>query len=434
MDTDLVRFRNARLIRNGKMIIDDLWIQNGKIIDPEPIFFDRKQNASICIDCNQMIIAPGYIDIQINGWLRKFCSNFFFLDEFLTFSLTNFFQKGGFGYDFSTPTNDISHSIENVARNLVRFGVTSFCPTLISQSRKYYQETLRSIKRGPIRNGASVLGVHLEGPFINLKKKGAHDQAMIQNEINSFEQIEQFYDDLSNVSIITLAPELDTNNVIDKLTKCDIVISLGHSNANLGVSEKAFESGAKMITHLFNAMPLFHHRDPGLLGLLTIESDRQVFYSIIADGIHTHYSALKLAFSANPRGMILVSDAVSAAGLQTGTHRIGSQIIEVENNTQAFLAGTNTLCGSIALLDHCVRYLHQKASCSVVEAIECATLHPAQVLDIANQKGSIDFGLDADFIILNDDLEVIATFVSGRCVHFDEKKLTTWIDLSQLLV
>ncbi|KAI7686513.1 hypothetical protein SSS_09952 [Sarcoptes scabiei] len=207
MDTDLVRFRNARLIRNGKMIIDDLWIQNGKIIDPEPIFFDRKQNASICIDCNQMIIAPGYIDIQING---------------------------GFGYDFSTPTNDISHSIENVARNLVRFGVTSFCPTLISQSRKYYQETLRSIKRGPIRNGASVLGVHLEGPFINLKKKGAHDQAMIQNEINSFEQIEQFYDDLSNVSIITLAPELDTNNVIDKLTKCDIVISLGHSNANLG--------------------------------------------------------------------------------------------------------------------------------------------------------------------------------------------------------
>src|SRR5699024_1982803 len=138
---------------------------------------------------------------------------------------------------------------------------------------------------------------------------------------------------LSNVSLVTLAPELDGNDVVAGLCKRGLVVSLGHSNASLRESERAFRNGASMVTHLFNAMPLFHHRDPGLLGLLTVDSDdRQVYYGIIADGIHTHYSALRLAFHANQPGMVLVSDAISATGLERGIHMIGGQRIEIKDN------------------------------------------------------------------------------------------------------
>ncbi|OTF75831.1 N-acetylglucosamine-6-phosphate deacetylase-like protein, partial [Euroglyphus maynei] len=173
-----------------------------------------------------------------------------------------------FGYDFSTPEIDINQALHVVGTNLVRYGVTSFCPTLITQPSSNYRMLLLRMKRGPIIGGANILGVHVEGPFINPKKKGAHPERYIQNEINSIEQIEQYYHDLSNVSIITIAPELDRNNVCEKLVRKGIVVSLGHSNACLDDSERAFRNGASMITHLFNAMPLFHHRDPGLLGLL----------------------------------------------------------------------------------------------------------------------------------------------------------------------
>lgn len=327
---------------------------------------------------------------------------------------------GGFGYDFSNPNSDIERSIEIVSNNLVKYGVTSFCPTLITQPTNHYQLLLPKIKRGPVQNGATILGVHLEGPFISKEKKGAHSVEFIQDQIVSLEQIEKYYHDLSNVSIITLAPELDRNNVLKELIdKKRLVVSLGHSNANFNDSERAFKNGATMITHLFNAMPLFHHRDPGLLGLLTLDNGRQIYYGIIADGIHTHYSALRLAFLANRKGMILVSDGTSATGLQSGIHKVGKEIIEIKDN-RAFLAGTNTLCGSIATLDHCVRYLKEKVNCSIVEAIECATLHPAQVLNMDKTKGTLNFGADADFIILNDSLSIMATFVAGKCVFIDD--------------
>ncbi|XP_075676708.1 N-acetylglucosamine-6-phosphate deacetylase [Dermatophagoides pteronyssinus] len=392
----IIRFKNVKLIKNGRLVVDDLWIQDDIIINPEPLFFEQQKEADIVVDCQRAIIAPGYIDLQING---------------------------GFGYDFSTPEIDINQALNVVGTNLVRYGVTSFCPTLITQPSSNYRMLLPRMKRGPIIGGANILGIHVEGPFINPEKKGAHPERYIQNEINSIEQIEQYYHDLSNVSIMTIAPELDRNNVCKQLVCKGIVVSLGHSNACLDDSENAFRNGASMITHLFNAMPLFHHRDPGLLGLLTIDSERQMYYGIIADGIHTHYSALRLAFYANRTGMVLVSDAISAAGLETGLHKIGCEMIEIKND-HAYLAGTNTLCGSIATLDHCVRYLQSKVpDCSIVDAIECATLHPARVLGIEHRKGTLEFGADADFIILNDQLEILSTFVAGKCVFIDSERM-----------
>lgn len=313
---------------------------------------------------------------------------------------------------------DTLAAVEFLSRKLVEHGVTSFCPTLVTQHPDNYPIILDKIKIGPIDGGATVLGVHLEGPFISKSKKGAHQKNFIQDvPVVSIDQIDNLYKNLTNTAIITMAPELDANNVIRDISSRGIVVSMGHSSTHLEASEKAFHNGAHLITHLFNAMPIFHHRDPGLLGLLTIDSDRQIYYGIIADGTHVHYSALRLAFQANKSGMVLVSDAISAAGLDHGIHMIGPETIEIKNK-RAYIAGTDTLCGSIALLDECVRNMKQMVPhSSIVDVVQCATLHPARALNIQANKGTLQFGSDADFIILNDQLDVLATFVAGNRVY-----------------
>ena len=316
--------------------------------------------------------------------------------------------------------------MRNVSLGLLPTGVTAFCPTLITQPPESYHCILPKIKRiqGSKLVGATNLGVHIEGPFISYEKRGAHPLQYIKGEeIQSFDQIKNLYKYLDDIAIITIAPELDQAGEITKqLVNHGIVVSVGHSTATLSQGENAINNGANFITHLFNAMLPFHHRDPGLVGLLTSSKINKstVYYGIIADGLHTHDAALKIAFRSNSEGMVLVTDAVSAMGLQTGVHHIGVNQVEIKNNV-AFIAGTETLCGSIATLDCCVRNLLRVTACSKVQAIECATLHPAQVLGISNKKGTLNFNSDADFIILDDDLNVDATFISGDCVWKNEK-------------
>lgn len=140
-----------------------------------------------------------------------------------------------------------------------------------------------------------------------------------------------------------------------------------------------------------------------------------MYFGIISDGIHTHGAALRIAYRSHPNGLILVTDAISAMGLAEGTHRIGQYNIEVRNH-KAFIAGTNTLCGSIAPMDECIRVFKRETKCSLAYALEASSLHPAQCLGISHQKGTLDYGADADFIIINDDINVISTWISGKCV------------------
>uniref|UniRef100_A0A1B6JIX3 N-acetylglucosamine-6-phosphate deacetylase n=1 Tax=Homalodisca liturata TaxID=320908 RepID=A0A1B6JIX3_9HEMI len=228
--------------------------------------------------------------------------------------------------------------------------------------------------------------------------------------------VRDVYGSLDDVKIVTLAPEIPgAMNVIPALIKQDITVSLGHSTADLQIGEDAARHGASLITHLFNAMLPFHHRDPGLVGLLTTDNAPPVYYGIIADGVHTHPAALRIAWHAHPKGVVLVTDAISALGLPEGTHHLGELSVEVKNG-KAFIAGTSTLCGSIASMEQCVRFFHQAASCSVVQALEAASLHPAQALGLDDTKGTLNFNADADFVMLSDDLHVRSTCKSSESI------------------
>ena len=219
---------------------------------------------------------------------------------------------------------------------------------------------------------------------------------------------------------LLVAPEHDKDgHVVKRIREKGVHISLGHSTANLRDGENAVKQGASLITHLFNAMNAFHHRDPGLVGLLTTNNldNQAVYYGIIADGVHSVQATLKLAYNTNYEGMCLVTDGIGALGLEDGTYTLGEQQVEV-NGLKAVVVGTNTLAGAIGNMPDAVKNLHDWADCSWVDAIKAATLHPARALQIESSKGTLNFNGDADFIMLNlQEFQLRSTWISGNCVY-----------------
>ncbi|KRY08355.1 putative N-acetylglucosamine-6-phosphate deacetylase [Trichinella patagoniensis] len=389
--TDLVCYKNCRLLRNGNLLNDDLWIQNGLVVDPQKHFYNDKTEAKYVFDCENLILAPGFIDIQING---------------------------GYGINLSGNCEDMALQLNRLAKALLANGVTAFCPTLVSCAPSFYQKVIEAYRMNvfEINDAAAILGLHLEGPFINKEKRGAHLSEYLMDGfpegIKSFENV--FGTDLRNVRIVTIAPELPNSmEVIKWLTNLGIKVSLGHSEASLACSLEAIRAGATGITHLFNAMKAV--TDPGLLGVLASNEKNRVFYGFIADGVHSDPVALRIAHQVHPTGLMLITDAVSAMGLPDGEHQLGDSKLTVKGH-RAVITGTQTLAGSVISLDSCVRRMKQFTCCEAHTALNCATLHPSQFLGISDQMGSLVYNSIADFILLDDDLKIKATYIKGKKV------------------
>uniref|UniRef100_A0A3Q0SL49 N-acetylglucosamine-6-phosphate deacetylase n=1 Tax=Amphilophus citrinellus TaxID=61819 RepID=A0A3Q0SL49_AMPCI len=343
-DAPITQFINCRILRDNELQSEDLWVREGKILDPEKLFFDEQGYADTRVDCEGSIIAPGFIDVQING---------------------------GYGIDFSQPSEDVGSGVSFVAKKILEHGVTSFCPTLVTSPPEVYHKVLPQVKvhnGGP--HGAGVLGFHLEGPFISAEKKGAHPEKYLRAfKSGGFEDLTEAYGSLDNVAMVTLAPELPgSQSVVRELSRRGITVSLGEPRLATNPS--------------VSALLQFHHRDPGIVGLLTsdrVPAGRTVYYGMIADGIHTNPAALRIAHRAHPSGLVLVTDAITAMGLPPGRHTLGQQVIEIQG-LHAYVAGTKTLSGSIATMDMCVRHFKQAS----------------------------------DLVLLDDGLTVKATYISGE--------------------
>jgi N-acetylglucosamine-6-phosphate deacetylase len=361
-------------VKNHELIHDELWTANGKIIP-------QQEKADHEMDVKGLIIAPGYIDLQING---------------------------GFGIDFSVQPD----RVKQVATLLPRYGVTSFLPTLISLKKEQYPFSISLLQPSQGgANGATILGIHLEGPFFNPVKNGAHHPDLMRDFNES--SLEEYFGNLDGVIMVTLAPEIPgALSAIRYLKSRNIIVSAGHTNATYEEAIEGIQAGISVATHLFNAMTPFHHRAPGIVG--AIFADNSIFYSMIADGFHLHSAILKLAWKTHPKGLFLVTDAIEALGLPKGIYHLGKLKIEVQNEC-AYLLGTQTIAGSVLSMDTAVRYFQKSTNCSLVEAIEVASLRPAQVLGIQESKGTLKEGADADFLILDDNLYVQACYIAGQC-------------------
>jgi N-acetylglucosamine-6-phosphate deacetylase len=270
----------------------------------------------------------------------------------------------------------------------------------------------------PFPHGAFLLGAHVEGPYLSPAKKGAHNASFFATpEDTSPSSLYGESNLRESIKMLTLAPEHPgTIALIGSLREehPHIAISMGHSSATFSDGELAVNMGARMLTHVFNAMPPLHHRDPGLAGLI---ATGKVWYSVIPDGIHLHPSILTIALRANPDKCILITDSIELAGLPDGVHKGHGQIGGLQRKTgnKVVLDGTDTLVGSCIKLDECVRNMVQFTGCTLAEAVRCVTENVADMMD-EGKRGHLEPGRRADFVVLSERGVVRETWVEGRRV------------------
>jgi N-acetylglucosamine-6-phosphate deacetylase len=249
------------------------------------------------------------------------------------------------------------------------------------------------------------------------------------------------------VRIMTVAPEIESMlDVIPELIERNITVSIGYSAATIDQAAAGVSKGTTFMTHLFNAMKPFQQRDPGIVGVSGASDlpepaqperhplpsstssegskpDPRPFYGIICDGVHVHPNSVHIAYYSHPRGCVLVTDALSAAGLEPGVYQLGGRDVEVRGDVSSgtYVKGTNTLAGSTITIDHCIRNFRKSTRCTIVEALEAATLNPAQTSGIRATKGSLNPGADANLVFLDDDLHNQRVFVRGEEVELTKK-------------
>lgn len=321
------------------------------------------------------VVSPGFIDLQVNG---------------------------AFGQEVGDDPNAIAH----LASRLPSTGVTAFLPTLVSSAADVYPRTCEAFVASRNTAGAQPLGLHLEGPFLSPHRPGAHRLEAIRAARSDVFDVFLRNDALR---LVTLAPEVPGGlDRIRRLCSHGILVSLGHTDASYEEFTLGADAGARMATHLFNAMSPFLHRAPGTVGSALV--DDRITVGIIPDGVHSHEAAFRLAVKAKgPDRVCLVTDAISGAGMPPGVYQLDGQDINV-SDTQAQLED-GTLAGSVLTFDQGIRNV-VGWGCSVADACRMGTEVPAKLLGLSS-KGSLSPGFDADLVLLDSDLRVTATFREG---------------------
>ncbi|MDR7240732.1 N-acetylglucosamine-6-phosphate deacetylase [Neobacillus drentensis] len=305
-------------------------------------------------------------------------------------------------------------ALDTMVMALPKEGTTSFLATTMTQEGKQIENALINageyIKEQQSPGKSEIIGIHLEGPFVNSLMAGAQP---IQHIIDPDVALLKEWQKLSNetIKLVTLAPERPSGLAMIRYIKENgIIASIGHTAATYDEVNEAIEAGANHVTHLFNQMRGLHHREPGVVGAAFLREELKA--EIIVDGVHVRPEMVNLAFKQKQSdGLILITDSMRAKCLKNGKYDLGGQEVTVENGKAILEDGT--LAGSILKMGHAVKNIISFTGCSLDEAIEMSSVNPAKQLGIYDRKGSITVGKDADIVILDDDMEVYMTICRG---------------------
>jgi N-acetylglucosamine-6-phosphate deacetylase len=375
------------LIRNATVVTPDITVaqgavavQEGRITAVTPAKEVTIPGSARVVDAQGLFLTPGFIDLQCNG---------------------------GWGHDFSQDPG----SIWQVASRLPQTGVTGFLPTVVTSPLATIEAAQAAWQGGPPAGwrGAQPIGLHLEGPFLNEARKGAHNPAHLRPPDPA---VIDAWRPEQGVRLVTLAPELPgALGVIAQLAAQGVIVSAGHSLADGEAAQKGIDAGLRYGTHLFNAMPPMLHREPGLAGALL--ADERVTLGLIADGLHVHPTLIKVVWQAlGPHRLNLVSDAMAALGMPPGRYRLGDFEVTVDEHSARLSDGT--LAGSVMPLDAALYCFRQMTGCSLSAALPLVTTTPARLLGLAHRKGRIAPGYDADLLLLDKVGRVVKSWVGGE--------------------
>lgn len=358
-------------------------VENGKIVNIYE--YGRK---TVDEDCGSNRILPGFIDLHCHG---------------------------AYGFD----TNDAEEEgLRNWVRNIVSEGVTALLPTTITQSEEVLTNALKNVAKVVAEGytGAEILGIHFEGPYLDMKYKGAQpEQYICKPSVEQFKKYQEAANGL--IKYITMATETDEDFALTRYcAEHGVVVSIGHSAATSQEALQAFAHGARSMTHVYNGMTPFNHRANGLVG--AAYRMKSMYGEIICDGNHSTPAALHQFFEAKgPHYGMMVSDALMAKGSPAGSKFIfGGNEIEIYEDGSAHLTSTKGLAGSTLHINEGLRILIEEALVPVDTAINSCTKNPAACLCVDDRKGSIKVGMDADMAVLDRDYKVLQTYCMGTAM------------------
>jgi len=370
-----------KVIKKGNILIGGSRIS--KILDrPLP----KLPPGTKILDVKGKIACPGFIDVHLQG-------------------------AGGYDFLDATPL-----AVWEISRTLARFGTTSYLATTVFKNGKnpHIDVIVRSQELGVGSQGAQLLGIHLEGPFVNPKKKGMIRLNGIKDcSLTSLNKILKITK--GKLRMMTIAPELNgAMEIIKRLKKKKIIASFGHSDATVEETKKGIEAGVTHATHIFNAMRQFHHREPGPLGAIFL--DDRVSVQLISDGVHIHPEVIKLIVRLKGvENIVLITDSMSSLGLPDGKYVYDGWEYESRNGACRYKDGT--LIGTSLPLNRMVQQMVKFGGVNLTKALQMATINPAKVLGVDTRKGSIEEGKDADLVIMDKECNIFMTLISGNIVY-----------------
>ncbi|MCI8465370.1 MAG: N-acetylglucosamine-6-phosphate deacetylase [Lachnospiraceae bacterium] len=337
-------------------------------------------------DCGSLRILPGFLDIHTHG---------------------------AYGFD----TNDGEpEGLKRWAAKIPEEGVTAFLPTTMAQAPMILTAALKNVA-AVLRDGyegAEILGVHFEGPYLDPDYKGAQPSVSVSKASRA--ELKGYQEAASGlIRYITLAPEHDEDFSLTRYCQeTGVVVSMGHSSASYEQAAMAVANGVSGMTHVYNGMSGYHHRKPGLVGAAF--RFRDLYGEIICDGLHCHLAALNNFFYEKGRNHgIMISDSMRAKGCPSGGgYTLGGQSVEVDEKGLARIAGTDTIAGSTLRMNEGLRVLIEEALVPFDTAINSCTLNPARFLGLDKRKGKLAAGFDADITVLGEDYSVVRTYCRGK--------------------
>ena len=332
------------------------------------------------VDARNLMMIPGLVDIHFHG-----CK----------------------GADMCDGTKEALDVIMDYEASV---GVTSVCPATMTIPRDELLAVMKNAGAYSYHGGAHLVGINMEGPFISPSKKGAQAAENIMHcDYEYFCQLQEAAGGL--IKLVDIAPEEPgAMEFIDEV-KGKVVVSLAHTAADYDTAREAIEHGASHATHLYNAMPPMNHRNPGVIGAVRDSSECHV--ELICDGVHIHPSVIRATYAMfGAERIILISDSMRATGLEDGEYTLGGQPVKVRGNLATLHDGT--IAGSATNLMDCLRFVVREAGIPLETAVMCATANPAREIGIFDEVGSITSGKRADFILLNQNLEIVRVYIDGK--------------------
>jgi N-acetylglucosamine-6-phosphate deacetylase len=366
-----------RVINNGGLIIDE-----GKIYE-----IGKSSDIKITDDCEVVdvsgrYICPGFVDLLVHG-------------------------GGGFGF-----ADEDKSSIAKVSRYFLEHGSTTVMASLYAKPEKRLLKDVSAladyIEANPDSN---IRGIHLEGPYLNKELKGAMNEGYLWKP--SVESWKKLWDaSRGKVKLMTIAPELPgAVEVMREAARDGVVLSIGHSTANYDEIEAAIDNGAAHVTHIFNAMKPFHHRNPGVILGALLRNELKV--ELIADTLHVHPAVMELVLKLKgANGIILVSDSIRAGGMHEGEYEFADQKVYMKNKKAVLEDGT--LAGSTLTLNMAVKNMIETANARITEAVRMASVNGAKVVNMESRKGILAVGKDADVVVLDKSYQVDMTIINGK--------------------